>query len=138
VAVVELPALRERGGDVLLLAEHFLSRTSRGRRPCRLSRPARQRLLEHRWPGNVRELENVLEVAATLAEGGAIEREHLQLPEAAPAATGTYHQQVEAYRRKLVEDALAAARGNRAEAARRLGLTRQALAYLVRQLRIVE
>ncbi len=138
VAVVELPPLRERGGDVLLLAEHFLARTSRGRRPCRLSRAARERLLAHRWPGNVRELENVLEVAAALAEGGAIESDHLQLPEARPAPAGTYHQQVETFRRRLVEEALQAAHGNRAEAARRLGLTRQALSYLVRQLQIVE
>jgi DNA-binding NtrC family response regulator len=138
VAVVELPPLRERGGDVVLLAEHFLARTSRGKRPCRLARPARERLLTHRWPGNVRELENVLEVAAALAEGGTIEREHLELPESRPALAGSYHQQVEIFRRRLVEEALHAAGGNRAEAARRLGLTRQALSYLVRQLRIVE
>ena len=141
VAVIELPPLRERGSDVLFLAEHFLARTSRGKRPCRLSRSARERLLAHRWPGNVRELENVLEVATALAEGGTIERDHLQLPEAVeavPRPAGTYHQQVETFRRRLVEDALKAAQGNRAEAARRLGLTRQALSYLVRQLRIVE
>ena len=138
VALVELPPLRERGNDVVLLAEHFLARTSRGRRPCRLSRSARERLLAHRWPGNVRELENVLEVAAALAEGGTIEREHLQLPDSRPAPAGTYHQQVEGFRRRLVDEALRAAQGNRAEAARRLGLTRQALSYLVRQLRIEE
>jgi DNA-binding NtrC family response regulator len=141
VAVLELPPLRERGGDVVLLAEHFLARTSRGRRPCRLSRAARERLLAHRWPGNVRELENVLEVAAALAEGGTIEPDHLQLPESPesrPVPAGSYHQQVETFRRRLVEEALRAAHGNRAEAARRLGLTRQALSYLVRQLRIVE
>ena len=136
VAVLELPPLRERGGDVLLLADHFLARASRGRRPARLSRAARQRLLAHSWPGNVRELENVLEVAAALAEGHAIEPEHLQLPGERREPEGSYHQRVEAYRRRLVEEALAAARGNRAEAARRLGLTRQALSYLVKQLRI--
>jgi len=136
VAVLELPPLRERGGDVLLLADHFLARASRGRRPARLSRAARQCLLGHRWPGNVRELENVLEVGAALAEGHAIEPEHLQLPGERLEPEGTYHQRVEAYRRRLVEEALAAARGNRAEAARRLGLTRQALSYLVKQLRI--
>src|SRR4029079_10315727 len=84
VAVVDLPPLRERGGDVLLLAEHFLARTSRGRRPTRLSRHARERLLAHRWPGNVRELENVLEVGAALAEGGTIDREHLEHPDTTP------------------------------------------------------
>ena len=136
VAVLELPPLRERGSDVLLLADHFLARSSRGRRPARLSRAARERLLAHRWPGNVRELENVLEVAAALAEGHAIEPEHLQLPGGRVEPEGSYHQRVESYRRRLVEDALTAARGNRAEAARRLGLTRQALSYLVKQLRI--
>jgi DNA-binding NtrC family response regulator len=134
VAVVELPPLRDRGGDVLLLAEHFLARGSRGRRPPRLSRAARERLLAHSWPGNVRELENVLEVAAALAEGGTIEAEHLQLGAGHGAASGTYHQQVESFRRRLVEEALAATGGSQAEAARRLGLTRQALSYLVRQL----
>jgi DNA-binding NtrC family response regulator len=136
VAVLELPPLRERGNDVLLLADHFLARASRGKRPARLSRAARARLLAHRWPGNVRELENVLEVAATLADGHAIEPEHLPLPAEPAHAEGSYHQQVESYRRRLVEDALVAAHGNRAEAARRLGLTRQALSYLVKQLRI--
>ena len=77
-------------------------------------------------------------MAAALAEGGTIERDHLQLPDTRPAPAGTYHQQVETFRRRLVEEALRAAAGNRAEAARRLGLTRQALSYLVRQLRIVE
>ena len=51
-----------------------------------------------------------------------------------PAAAGSYHQQVESLRRQLVVEAIAAAAGNHAEAARRLGISRQALSYLVRQL----
>ncbi|HVS01530.1 MAG TPA: sigma 54-interacting transcriptional regulator [Thermoanaerobaculia bacterium] len=136
VAVVELPPLRERGGDVLLLAEHFLQRRRAGRR-LRLARDAAARLLAHGWPGNVRELENVLEVAAALAEEGVIEERHLPLAPAEDGASqGGYHQQVEAFRRRLVEEALAAVGGRQAEAARRLGLTRQALSYLVRQLKV--
>ena len=133
-AVVVLPPLRDRGADVLLLAEHLLSRQAAGRPPPKLSPAARARLLAHAWPGNVRELDNTLGVAAALAAGGLIEPEHLELPAAAPAPAGDYHRQVEDYRRRLVEEALTAAGGNRAEAARRLGLTRQALSYLVRKL----
>ncbi len=142
VGRVELPPLRDRGRDVLRLADHLLRRgTARtgAAGPAgtngsgRLSPAARDRLLAHRWPGNVRELQNVLAVAATLADDGPIEVEHLGLAEA-PAAGSDYHREVDALRRRLVVDALAACHRNRAEAARRLGLSRQALSYLVRQL----
>ncbi|HEX6199918.1 MAG TPA: sigma 54-interacting transcriptional regulator, partial [Thermoanaerobaculia bacterium] len=136
VARVELPPLRERGRDVVLLAEHFLG-NGNGDGGRRLSAEARSRLLAHPWPGNVRELENVLQVASALAGGGAVAPEHLELPEAAPAANGDYHARVEAYRRRLVEEALEESRGNQAEAARRLGLSRQAMSYLVKQLRLM-
>jgi transcriptional regulator with AAA-type ATPase domain len=135
VAVVELPPLRQRGTDVLLLARHFLRR-ARPEAPPELSPAARERILAHSWPGNVRELENVLEVAAALADGGVIETAHLALPDSGASSAVDYHGQVEAFRRRLVEEALRAAGGRQAEAARRLGLTRQALSYLVRQLRI--
>ncbi|HEY6320510.1 MAG TPA: sigma 54-interacting transcriptional regulator, partial [Thermoanaerobaculia bacterium] len=153
VGAVDLPPLRERGDDVLQLADLFLSRH---RPPPRLAAATRDRLRAHSWPGNVRELENVLRLAAALAGGGIILPEHLELPRAAesappadtaaashrsgesgamaPAAAGSYHQQVESLRRQLVVEAIAAAAGNHAEAARRLGISRQALSYLVRQL----
>jgi DNA-binding NtrC family response regulator len=88
----------------------------------------------HRWPGNVRELENVLAVAAALAGGGPIGIDHLELPDAGGAPAGTYHQQLEAFRRGLVAQALAECEGNQAEAAGRLGLSRQTVSYLSRQL----
>jgi DNA-binding NtrC family response regulator len=155
VGAVDLPPLRERGDDVLQLADLFLSR-HRPPPPPRLAAATRDRLRAYSWPGNVRELENVLRLAAALAGGGIIQPEHLELPRAAesappadtsaashrfgesgampPAAPGSYHQQVESLRRQLVVEAIAAAAGNHAEAARRLGISRQALSYLVRQL----
>jgi transcriptional regulator with GAF, ATPase, and Fis domain len=132
---VELPPLRDRGNDVLLIADRFLARL-RSPRPVRLSREARAGLLGHRWPGNVRELQNVLGTAAALADDGIIRPEHLELPGAQGAASTMYHQRLDAVRRSLVQEELAACGGNRAEAARRLGLSRQALSYLVRQLGI--
>ncbi len=148
VGAVELPPLRERAADVLELADLILARQPFSPAP-RLSAAARERLRRHSWPGNIRELENVLRLAAALAAGGVVEPVHLELPAAAvttgagaaaaesetaaPAAAG-YHQQVDGLRRRLLGDAIAAAGGNHAEAARRLGLSRQALSYLVRQL----
>ena len=131
VATITLPPLRERGKDVLLLADHFLIRRRSQRH---LSRLARAQLLSHNWPGNVRELENVLGVADTLSEDREIGIEHLDLPQRASESKGDYHQMVEQYRRDLISKAMAETGGNRAAAARRLGLSRQALSYLVKQL----
>ncbi len=80
VAQLHVPPLRERGEDVLLLAEHFLGRLARrlNRRVIGLSSEARQALLDHPWPGNVRELENVLAKAVTISPGGVLTAEDLR------------------------------------------------------------
>ena len=132
VGCVELPPLRDRGEDVLLLADHFL----RGHAPKKLSPQARARLFSHHFPGNVRELQNVLAVAAALAGGGElIEPEHLELPSEAPSgdrsAESSYHRQIDAFRRQLIREALEKHGGNRLEAARELGVSRQGLSYLI-------
>jgi two-component system NtrC family response regulator len=130
-ATVTLPPLRERGEDVVTLAEHFLARAAR---PARLSARARAVVLGHPWPGNVRELKNCMEVAAMLSGGRAVQPEHIDLPSAPARAGASYHQRLDALRRDLIVEALQLSGGRRAEAARRLGLTRQAMAYLVKQL----
>lgn len=135
VGQVVLPPLCERGQDLPLLMEHFLAQEGEGLAP-RLSSAARSMLMAHSWPGNVRELRNVLTVAVALSGGETIEPRHLDLPAARPAPRGSYHERVEDFRRELVAEAVAAAGGNRAEAARQLGLSRQALSYLTRQLDI--
>src|SRR5258707_6119593 len=83
-----IPPLRERGNDVLLLADHFLERFSRefGKPGLELSAEARDRLLHYRWRGNVRELQNTLERAVILADGLSIRAESLQLPVSKPDA----------------------------------------------------
>ncbi len=135
VGRVELPPLRERGGDLDLLIRHFAQRLS-PERPLVLSAAAVARLRAHSWPGNVRELANCLAVAAALAEGNQVRARHLGLPAARSQARGSYHQRVLEFRRRLVSEALRAAGGNRAAAARHLGVSRQALSYLVRALGI--
>ncbi len=85
---ITIPALRDRGDDVLLLAEHFLDRFRREfRKPSlTLTEDARSRLLAYSWPGNVRELQNTIERAAILASGPEIDAEALQLPSPKPAS----------------------------------------------------
>jgi DNA-binding NtrC family response regulator len=75
VLPIRVPPLRERTGDIPLLAVHFLSQM--GKRGTTLSEGARQRLLEHSWPGNIRELRSVMERAVLAAEGAEIRACHL-------------------------------------------------------------
>jgi two-component system NtrC family response regulator len=131
VGCIVLPPLRERGTDVLLLGEHFLAREG-----YRLSSGARRCLRSYPWPGNVRELRNTLEVAKALAGDCVIRAEHLELPDSSSESASGYREQVREFRRELVQQALTASGGNRAEAARKLGLSRQALSYLVRNLAV--
>jgi DNA-binding NtrC family response regulator len=83
---ITIPALRDRGNDVLMLAEYFLDKFSRefAKPGLELSPDAKQRLLEYRWPGNVRELQNTLERAVILADGLTIRDNGLQLPSPKP------------------------------------------------------
>src|SRR5207245_11231822 len=76
---VQLPPLRERGSDVLLLAEHFMRElgAKMGKGDIRLDDAARDALLTYRWPGNIRELQNAIERALIVSDGMLITAEHL-------------------------------------------------------------
>jgi transcriptional regulator with PAS, ATPase and Fis domain len=143
VAVIALPPLRERGRDALLLARHYLDRYARefSRGPLRLTPEAQTILLSHRWPGNVRELQNALCQATALAEpGGAVSAELLpasvRRDGRSPGSGGDYRARVAAHRRRLVREALERSGGNRSRAARDLGVSRQALLYLMKDLAV--
>jgi DNA-binding NtrC family response regulator len=90
VVSLRLPPLRERGRDVILLAQHLLASVCAdyGLPPKTLSSEAQQRLLAHDWPGNVRELSNVLERVALLTDGPDVGAEVLELPEGALEESG--------------------------------------------------
>jgi transcriptional regulator with GAF, ATPase, and Fis domain len=120
-----IPPLRERRRDVLPLAEAFVQDLARAfaRPPAGLTPDAKEALLAHRWPGNVRELRNALERAAILCEGGLITAQHLSLEPAQPAVTTTTTD-LNAVERRTIEQVMRETRGNKAEAARRLGITR--------------
>jgi transcriptional regulator with GAF, ATPase, and Fis domain len=139
VFTVHLPPLRERGEDVLLLADHFVRTLGfgMGKGEAGLSRDAREVLLSHRWPGNIRELQNAIERALIVSDGGLIAAAQLGIVkrvepassparDAAPAALAPAASLAESERR-MVAEALTRARGNKSRAARALGLTRAQL-----------
>ena len=145
VALIRLPPLRERGRDALALARHFLDRYAReyGRGRLRLAPEAAAAIAAHPWPGNVRELQNAIAQAAALCDADAtvgpeLLPEPLRAPIGRQAASGDYRSRVDAHRRDLIADALDRAGGNRSRAARNLGLSRQALHYLIRELGVTE
>ena len=133
VLSILLPPLRERGSDIVLLAEHFLRFASDP--PKSLSATAAKQLLERAWPGNVRELENTMRAAALAVRGSIIDAADLQLK---PTASDSdyqleqllqldYHSAISRLEKLLLERALSRAKGNRAEAARLLNIHRQLL-----------
>ena len=143
VVSLQLPPLRDRIDDVVLLAEYFLSDfAKRARRKTpEISAGAKKRLESHTWPGNIRELRNAMERLAYLTTGDRIEPEDLTfmltstgdaptaVPDNLPLAEATDEFQ-KAYIQKVIERA----RGNMSDAAERLGLHRSNLYRKMRQL----
>jgi DNA-binding NtrC family response regulator len=137
VLPIEIPPLRRRRGDILILAEAFLEKFARelGRRGVQLSDEARQALAEHSWPGNVRELQNCLERAVILSDGPSIGPQHLRLDQATEGPTladvvdlsGTLADVTRRVVARVEEDAvrqaLLASGGQRKAAAERLGIS---------------
>jgi transcriptional regulator with GAF, ATPase, and Fis domain len=130
---IRLPPLRERRGDVPLLAEAFLLRlsTSMGLPRVGVTPEAMEKLCAHSWPGNVRELQNALERAFILAEHGAIKPAHLSLH--AAVVRGERGTDLGVLERQKIEQVLRETDGNKAKAARRLGLTRTQLYVRLRK-----
>ncbi|HEY6004959.1 MAG TPA: sigma-54 dependent transcriptional regulator [Anaeromyxobacter sp.] len=131
VVHLRIPPLRERPEDVRVLARHFLDRFAErfGVSPLRVPEALFQRLAAHAWPGNVRELENAIEGLVALSPPEGLDL--ALLPGAgAPEARSeplSLRERVAAYERGIVVEALRSARGNRSEAARRLGISRVTL-----------
>jgi two-component system, NtrC family, response regulator AtoC len=146
VVQLHLPALRDRGSDILTLARHFLRVHARryGKKVPALTSGAELALMSHRWPGNVRELRNVLEQAVLLGDDEVIEAAQLTLPRhpvspqlAAPAIALDFRVAASApptlpdLERAAMVQALQRTGWNVTRAARMLGITRDALRYRI-------
>ncbi|EML1598457.1 sigma-54-dependent Fis family transcriptional regulator [Burkholderia cenocepacia] len=137
VIPLHLPPLAERVADILPLAAHFLGNAA-GMRALHLTNDAQRALLDHGWPGNVRELRNVMERAAALAPGPAVSAADLGLGAVPARQSGAdavpahlldmpLPDALATVERAAILHALERANGNRAEAARQLGIGRQSL-----------
>ncbi|BCX71250.1 sigma 54-interacting transcriptional regulator [Pseudomonas izuensis] len=137
---IELPALRERAGDILDLARHFADNacTFLQRDNVRWSEAALSQLAAYTFPGNVRELKGLVERAVLLCEGEELLTEHFSLPQDVFEQDSRLHlrERVEQFERSLVIDCLRKNNGNQTLAARELGLPRRTLLYRFGRLNI--
>jgi len=135
---IHLPPLRDRGADVLLLADYFAQKYAQetGKAVTRISTPAIDMLSAYHWPGNVRELENCIERAVLLSSDGVIDGHHLpptlQMKDRKTVGKlGRFSELVTVYERELIVDALKDMQGNQAKAAEILGITKRIMQYKV-------
>ena len=145
---IALPDLARRGGDVVLLARHFLEKAclKYGKKVDRFSPPALDAMQAYAWPGNVRELENCVERAVLTAQDGCIRTYNLppaiQGPEFAEdpfrpdAPPRTLDEQLDALERRILEAALRRHGGNRSAAGRDLGVSPRMMNYRLKRLGI--
>jgi PAS domain S-box-containing protein len=142
VVRLELPNLRQRREDIPLLVEHFIGRFNRlqGRDIAGVSDDVLRRLMEHDFPGNVRELENVIEHAFVLCRGGLIEEahlpSHLRGEGSGPPSGLPVGLTLAAMEKVLIGDTLQRHRGNRAAAARALGINASTLFRKIKALKL--
>jgi DNA-binding NtrC family response regulator len=139
---IELPPLRQRGQDILLLAEHFMSSFGKLNHlpPRPFSAAARQRLLAHHFPGNVRELKAVVELAAVLADGAQIEPQDIpfrtaphpaEAPAVPPGSTTLVFPSLREQTLAIMQDSLLLTNGDVVAAANRLRVGRSTLYRLI-------
>ncbi len=141
VLTLELPPLRDRGDDVLLLADAFAEHTAQhyGIAGVQFSTDARASLSAYAWPGNVRELRHVIERASLLCTDGQIGADDLLLPRSADPGSsaappsGLTGLTLDEAERLLIESALERCASNVSAAARELGITRMAMRYRMKK-----
>jgi DNA-binding NtrC family response regulator len=139
VVPMDIPPLRDRKEDIPYLVQHFAKKFN-----GEISEGAMERLMSYHWPGNVRELENVIERSVLLAQGPRVEADDIRIDTTGRArpASATADQflpegmTLDAYEQSIIREALKRADGNKSQAARLLGLTRNALRYRLAQMGI--
>src|SRR5579871_5445907 len=142
VVPMNIPSLRERKQDISFLANHFIHKLTpdTGSRVESISDAAMEKLTSYHWPGNVRELENVIERSLVMAKGDVLDAADIKLesaPRVKPHTEDHFLPEgmtLDAYEQEIIREALRRADGNKSQAARLLGLTRNALRYRLTQM----
>jgi DNA-binding NtrC family response regulator len=143
VVPINIPPLRERRQDIPFLANHFVQKLAKesGSRAESITEAGLEKLMSYHWPGNVRELENVIERSLVMATGTKLDAADIKLesaPRARPQSDGAHFLPegltLDQYEQDIIREALKRADGNKSQAARLLGLTRNALRYRLTQM----
>jgi DNA-binding NtrC family response regulator len=142
VVPLNIPPLRERKPDIPFLANHFIHKLApdSGSKVESITEAGIEKLVSYHWPGNVRELENVIERGLVMCTGTALDAADIRL-ESAPRPRGNSDSHflpegmtLDQYEQDILKEALRRADGNKSQAARLLGLTRNALRYRLTQM----
>ncbi|WP_075602103.1 sigma-54-dependent transcriptional regulator [Saccharicrinis aurantiacus] len=126
---VEVPALRQRGNDVVLIANYYLDKLSKKykKNDLKLSAEATERLKTHTWPGNVRELEHAIEKAVILSDSNEIESTLFSFQSAVSSPSFDTDMTIEEMERELIKSSVDQYGDNLSAVAKKLGITRQTL-----------
>jgi DNA-binding NtrC family response regulator len=126
---IELPPLRERGRDILLLAEFYLKKylTKYGKPNLKINQQANERLMNYPWPGNIRELQHTIEKAVILCESDVIKADDLYLKHLNHFSGNQPFTTLQEMETRMIQQALGNNNGNFTAAAEQLGITRQTL-----------
>lgn len=145
VLPLNIPSLRERKEDIPYLADHFARKISEDLgRDCSLKESAVAKLASYEWPGNVRELQNVIERSIVLSSREALEAADIKLDTARARSKDENSaflpagMSLDEYESSIIREALRRAGGNKSQAARLLGITRNAMRYRLAQIGITE
>lgn len=126
---IEVPPLRERGNDVLVLADFFLKKYgSRYNKPeLKINQQAQEKLLKYSWPGNIRELQHTIEKAVILSEGNLLKAEDFLMRSVPQGKINDTELTLEEMERRMINSAIDKNNGNLSAAADQLGISRQTL-----------
>ncbi|MFZ0280212.1 MAG: sigma-54 dependent transcriptional regulator, partial [Bacteroidales bacterium] len=126
---IELPPLRERGNDITILAEFFLSRFSHkyNKPDLRINQQSHDKLLKYFWPGNIRELQHTIEKAVILTETQVLKPDDFYLKPSVSVSNNGSFTTIEEMEKQMIRQAIEKNNGNLTAAAEQLGITRQTL-----------
>jgi DNA-binding NtrC family response regulator len=126
---IEVPPLRERGNDVLVLTDFFMKKyTAKYNKPLlKINQQAQDKLLKYAWPGNIRELQHTIEKAVILSEGNVLKAEDFFMRPVLSSRTGDTELTLEEMEKRMINLAIEKNNGNLSAAADQLGITRQTL-----------
>lgn len=126
---IEMPPLRERGNDIILLAEFFLKKYTQkyGKPELKINKHALDKLMGYTWPGNIRELQNTIEKSVILSDSSVIKPEDLYLKPLAQPDSAASFKTLDEMEEQMISMAIEKNNGNLTAAAEQLGITRQTL-----------